>query len=79
MPDQHLGHTASPAHPSFLLLPSPPYPITFFFGHRGRDRQEGQKGEKEEASVLHPGGKTWVRVSRLVPSLLGTAGRTSLD
>jgi hypothetical protein len=72
-----LGHTACLTCPPQLLLLSPSYPITFFFGHRGRDHQEGKKGEKEEASVLHPRGKTWVRVSRLVSSPLGTAGRTS--
>lgn len=45
------------ACPCPALLQSPRPHITFLLGHRGGERQQGEEGQEEEASVLHPGGE----------------------
>lgn len=48
--------------PAPALLKPPTLHITFLFGHRRGERQQGEEGEEEEASALHPGGRARVRV-----------------
>jgi hypothetical protein len=63
--------------PSPILLQPPSPSITFLLGHRGGKRQEGEKGEEEEASVLHPGecGGRRARVKSPSPVPFLTGGR----
>lgn len=68
---------ASFMSPARLQRPTPR--ITFLFGHRGGERQQGEEGEEEEASVLHPGGEAGERScqsSPPSPAPFPTGGRT---